>query len=228
MSGAATAPVYTGQMQQASGQGQFNAVQFQIQQALARLGTAMPVRVLTCSNNGGVSPVGRLTVQPLINMVDGAGNVTPHGTIFDIPYSRLQGGANAVIIDPQPGDVGIAVFSSRDMSSLKANIAAGKALAPTPPGSARRFDMADAMYVGGMLNGTPTQYVAFSPTGINITSPNAVTINAANVTLDSAGNLAVKGEITAGAGGGDSVTLQQHKHGTGTAAAGTSIPTAGT
>ena len=54
---------------------------------------------------------------------------------------------------------------------------------------------------------------------VNIVSPGDVTIT---------GNLKVTGEITAGFGTGDSVTLQQHKHGTGAAAAGTSVPTAGT
>lgn len=219
---------FTGQQQQASGSGQFNAVQFQIAQAMSRLGTAALVKVLTATNNGGITPIGRLTVQPLVNMLDGAGQPVPHGTIYDIPYVRMQGGANAIILDPQPGDVGIAVFSSRDISAVKANIAAGNAPAPTNPGSLRRFDMADAMYVGGLLNAAPVQFIAFNPTGISITSPNAVTIQAANVTLDSSGNLAVKGGITAGQGGGDQVTLQGHKHGTGSAAAGTVAPTAGT
>ncbi len=42
------------------------------------------------------------------------------------------------------------------------------------------------------------------------------------------GNLHVSGAVVAGFGGGDAVSLQTHKHGTGTAAAGTSAPTAGT
>ena len=43
------------------------------------------------------------------------------------------------------------------------------------------------------------------------------------------GNLTVTGEITAGFGTGDSVTLQQHRHGAaGTLATGTTIPTPGT
>jgi phage gp45-like len=53
--------------------------------------------------------------------------------------------------------------------------------------------------------------------GINIAGNVAIT-----------GNATVTGEVTAGFGTGDSVTLQKHQHGTGTAAAGTSVPTAGT
>ena len=42
------------------------------------------------------------------------------------------------------------------------------------------------------------------------------------------GDLHVSGAVVAGYGGGDAVSLQTHRHGTGTAAAGTSAPTAGT
>ena len=42
------------------------------------------------------------------------------------------------------------------------------------------------------------------------------------------GNLRVTGSITGGYGSGDAVSLQTHQHGTGSPAAGTSAPTAGT
>ena len=44
--------------------------------------------------------------QPLVNMLDGAGDATEHGTIFGLHYTRLQGGANAIILDPQVDDIG--------------------------------------------------------------------------------------------------------------------------
>lgn len=61
-------------------------------------------------------------------------------------------------------------------------------------------------------------------------TPSGVTINMnsnGNVSILN-GDLHVQGDVIAGYGGGDSVTLQNHRHGTGTAAAGTVVPTAGT
>jgi hypothetical protein len=36
-----------------------------------------------------------------------------------VPYFRVQGGADAIIIDPKVGDLGIAVFCSRDITGVK-------------------------------------------------------------------------------------------------------------
>jgi hypothetical protein len=51
------------------------------------------------------------------------------------------------------------VICDRDSSAVKAS----KDIAN--PGSYRRFDLADGMYFGGFLNGTPDQYVRFFDTG---------------------------------------------------------------
>jgi hypothetical protein len=91
---------------------------------------------------------------------------------------RLQGGTNAVILDPKVDDIGIAVFASRDISSVIAN------KGPANPGSRRMHSMADGLYIGGVLNGTPEQYVQFSDAGITLSSPNAITLQAPAVTID--------------------------------------------
>jgi hypothetical protein len=188
---------------------------------LNRISTAMPVMVQAVSSPGGLNPVGFVDVLPLVNQLDGNGQLTPHVTVYHLPYFRLQGGANAVIIDPQANDIGLVVFASHDISSVKAT------KKQSNPGSRRRYNMADGIYIGGILNGTPTQYVLFDSTGITLVSPTAIMLQAPNVTLDSSGNLATKGEITAKTGA-SSVKLSTHKHGTGTAAAGTVAPTPGT
>jgi phage baseplate assembly protein gpV len=117
----------------------------------------------------------------------------PHGTIYSVPYFRLQGGANAVILDPQVGDIGIAVFAESDISSVKA------AKAQANPGSARKFDMADGLYLGGFLNGTPSQYVQFSASGITLLSPSAVTIQAPTVTIQ-APTITLSGQVNQSGG----------------------------
>jgi hypothetical protein len=78
-------------------------------------------------------------------------------------------------------------------------------------------------------------YVIYGPNGVvlrdtasNTTftlTPSGITIKG-NVTIQ--GSLTATGGITAGQGTGDQVGLQSHRHGTGTAAAGTVAPTAGT
>lgn len=163
---------YVGQAPAASGSGDFNAMQFLIRQVLGKIGTTMLVEVEAVTNAGGVSPVGFVDIKPMVAQTDGAGNVTVHGTIFNVPYFRLQGGANAVILDPQVGDIGIAVVASRDISSAKATKAAAA------PGSRRRFDLADSLYIGGVLNDAPTQYVRFSAAGIEVKSPTKIILDA--------------------------------------------------
>lgn len=159
--------------------GDFDRQSFLIAQALAKMQTATLVRVESCTNEGDLSPVGLVDVTPLVNQLDGQGNPTPHVTIYNLPYLRIQGGKNAVIIDPEPGDIGMAAFASRDISKIKATKKQGN------PGSNRQYSFADGMYFGGMLNGVPTQYIKFSADGILIHSPNKITLEATDVAITS-------------------------------------------
>lgn len=185
---------YVGYANESSDASELNRMSFVIERILARVSTATLVVVKAVTNPGGVGPVGTVDVQPLVSQLSGDGKATPHGTIYEIPYMRLQGGTNAVIIDPKVGDIGICVFASRDISSVKAN----KAVAN--PGSRRRFDMADGLYLGGVLNGTPEQYVRVSGEGIELHA-DLVTVS---------GSLSVgtgaTGSFTTGAG--DTVTVR--------------------
>ena len=158
--------------------GEFDRIAFMVQQALSKMQTATLVRIEACTNAGGLSPVGYVDVTPMVNQLDGQGNPTPHVTIYNVPYFRLQGGANGIIIDPQKGDIGVAVFASRDISQVKTTKKQGN------PGSHRQYSFADGMYLGGMLNGTPTQYIQFSTAGIRIHSPTRVKIDAPDVLIE--------------------------------------------
>ena len=168
---------FSGFQQPNTGGSDYNAQSFLIQSLLSRISTATVVKVVACTNSGGLSAVGFVDILPLVNQIDGAGNAMPHGVVYRCPYFRIQGGANAVIIDPQPGDLGIAIFADRDISSVTAN--KGQA----NPGSRRRFDMADALYLGGVLNGVPSQFVRFSAAGIEISASTAITLEAPMVSI---------------------------------------------
>lgn len=197
--------------------GQYNRVAFIVQQLLSKMQTATLVRVDACSNDGGLSPVGTVDITPLVNQIDGNQQPTPHITIYNVPYLRMQGGSNAIILDPQVGDIGIAVFASRDISKVV------NTKSQANPGSFRQYDFADGLYIGGMLNAIPQQYVRFSDSGIDIVSPNTVTVRAPNISLDGAvtitetltvtGNIVAEADLTiTGATIGDGINLATHTH----------------
>lgn len=202
------------------GAAEFNAV---IHNLLSKLQTVTLVQVVAV-DGAGVAPVGTVDVQPLVQMVDGAGNVYAVGKIFSVPYLRLQGGVNAIICDPVVGDIGLCAFASRDISAVKRN------KAESAPASRRQHDWNDGLYLGGFLNGTPQQYVQFASNGIVIHSPKSITLEAPNIKLQASsvttqtGSFAVNASQTAqftGGGGissdGDvkagSVSLKNHTHG---------------
>lgn len=153
---------------------------FVIQQLMGGMATATIVRVVACTNDGDLSPAGTVDVLPLVNMLTGDSVAFGHEVLHGLPYSRLQGGDNAVIIDPKVNDLGIAVFASRDISAVV------KSKSQANPGSARQFSMSDGMYIGGLLNGAPTQYVQFTDTGITIKSPSKITLEAPEIDLKGA------------------------------------------
>lgn len=198
-------PPPVGMLQIANLWGSYNNVIFAIRQAMAKMQTATLVKVISCTNDGGVSPVGFVNVQILVNQQNSLGVAIPEGQLVNLPYLRMQGGANAVILDPQQGDIGIAVFASRDISGVVAT----KAQANPP--TFRMYDFSDGMYLGGLLNAAPTQYVQFTSYGITVVSPNKVTLQAPTVAVE--GNLTVSGTTT-GTGDGTfaGIDVQTHTH----------------
>jgi Phage protein Gp138 N-terminal domain len=190
---------YTGRADETTGAAEFNALTFLINQVISAKWTITLCQVKSVQG-GGIAASSIVSVQPMVSQVDGQGNATPHGTISNIPVLRLQGGNNAVIIDPVVGDIGILACASRDISSVKANQAVSN------PGSLRAFDPADGIYIGGVLNKAPTQYVLFSQSGIKIVDANnnVIETKAAGVSINGllinqqgqvAGNLPVTGNL---------------------------------
>lgn len=186
-----------GQQDPSTQASEYAALAFVVQQLLQKMQTVTLVRVVSCSNDGGVSPVGTVSVQPLVNQMSGDRQPTPHGVIFNVPYFRLQGGASAVILDPEVGDIGMCAFASRDISAVKTAKDAAN------PGSFRQYDWADGLYFGGLLNAVPTQYVRFHAGGIELKAP----------TVHVEGNLTVSGSVVAdGDVTGDGTSLHTHVH----------------
>lgn len=212
---------YVGTQGPESRANEFNAVEFVITQLLNKRNYTTLVQVMAVRSAGEVAPVGFVDVQIMLNQIDAAGNSMPHGIVNNVPYFRLQGGANAVIIDPQVGDIGMATFADRDISSVKANRAISN------PGSKRRADIADGLYTGGFLNAAPTQYVRFTDSGIEVVSPTNVTVRAPTINMVGAesvmlqsASIVLDGPVTGTAGAaftgdvsGQGTSLHTHKHG---------------
>jgi hypothetical protein len=246
-----------GQQSPATTEHEYNILSFVFGLMLQKIQTCTLVKVVSCTNTGGVSPVGTVVVQPLVNQMTASRKGIPHGQLYSCLYSRISGGTNAVIMDPKAGDIGLMGFCSRDISNVVAT--AGQA----NPASYRMFDWADGIYVLGIpLGVTPAQYVQFSEDGISLVSPNAITLQAPTITIDctdltidattsvevTAPTITLNGAVTVGGtlnqtGGGavafsgsmdaagevtgNGVALSTHKHSPGTYVVGSS-PVTGT
>jgi hypothetical protein len=127
----------------------------------------------------------------LVNQVAGDGSLVPHVTLYGVPYLRIQGGANAVIMDPQVGDIGLLATCSRDISTVVAT------QAQSTPGP-RQFNFADSVYLGGMLNAAPTQYIQFNTDGITILTPQKMQLQSTgdtDITASGDANITASGDL---------------------------------
>ncbi len=180
------------------------ALETLIRKSLSDLGTNTLVQVKAVHPGDGI--VGKVDVHPMVHQQTSDGVSVPHGTIYGVPYLRIQGGACAIIVDPVVGDIGYAIISGRDQSN------AVESRAPSSPGSFRQHSMADCVYVGGFLGAAPTHYVQVTTDGIRLVTTGKVTIEASEVDINCPVN--VSGPITAtGDITGNGISLDNHMHG---------------
>lgn len=193
---------YTSNRRLNSGASPVNAISFLIENTVkGMINTAIPVRVDTVTAGGSGDAAGYVSVTPLVCQRGADGNSLPPCSLPRLPYFRLQSGQCAVVIDPRPGDIGLAVFAQQDCS----NVASGMT-APAQAGSFRCYDMADGFYIGGFLGETPDTFIELNTASKEITvkSPVKVTIDAPAIICDApqttmTGNLQVDGNITTSA-----------------------------
>lgn len=195
----------------------YQALAFFWNAMMSRVRTAHPVEVKAV-HGGGLGPVGTVDVLPLVNQMDGIGQGTPHQTVYGRPYLRWQAGqagtCSAVILDPAVNDRGLLVCCDRDISAVIAT------LSQALPGSLRRFNFADGIYLGCCASSvTPTDYVWIKAAGagISIVSNGTITIQGAQINLTGPVNangatISNAGEVTDAAG----KVLGTHEHTPGT------------
>lgn len=103
------------------GQSETGATNFVIEKMLRQVYTVLPVSVQSVEQPNPTGEVGFVDVVPLIRQVDGEGKAIAASSLYRLPFFRAQCGKNAVIVNPQPGDKGLALFSMRDVSVLKSS-----------------------------------------------------------------------------------------------------------
>ena len=139
---------------------------FIVEQMTKGMMTAMPVIVHAVNDPDNEL----IDVTPAINQENANGDSVDHNVIYNVPVCRLQRGNSAVIMRPKKGDKGLVVFATQDISVFK------KVKNFCKTGTFARHDWANAIYVIGLCNTAPTQYIVFNDSDITIVTPKLIII----------------------------------------------------
>jgi hypothetical protein len=154
---------------------------FIIEQMTKGMMTAMPVIVM-----GVNSPDNELIdVTPALSQENANGDSVEHNVIYNVPVCRLQRGNSAVIMPPVKGDKGLVVFATQDISIFK------KVKNFCKTGTFARHDWSNAIYVMGLCNAAPTQYIRFNDADITITTPKLIV----NGNIETTGTIKNNGHV---------------------------------
>lgn len=158
----------------------------------------LPVKVVNVEQPSPTDQVGFVDVMPLIKQVDGEGSAVEPSVLYRLPFYRLQAGANAVIVNLQPGDKGAGALCHARY--LGAQVHPRR---PVQPGTRRFFAAGDGYYLGGWLNDAPERYVMIDDQGVTIEGVAKIemhgadtTINAeSSCTINAAGGCTINGDV---------------------------------
>lgn len=188
----------------------YNAQLFLIEQVIKQsVCTAIPVRVDSVNRNADGSGAGTLSATPLVAQTDADGNLIAPVSLPRLPYFRYQHGTAAVICDPVPGDIGLAIFAQQDCSRVNGGTE------PVVPGSFRSFDMSDGFYIGGFFGKKPETFVHLEQSGtVRVVTPVKVQIESPQIELTAdesvkltAPQIYLNGQVTSGGTSGASATF---------------------
>lgn len=141
--------------------------------------TAIPVLVEAVFP-GDDAAAGYVQCLPLVMPRDPQNQSIQTVSIPKLPFFRLHAGRAAIVCDPVPGDVGLAIFAQQDCSLVKKGTNT-----PQPAGTFRCFDMSDGFYFGGFYNGNGDTNIVFGQQGnITINAPTAQTVNTTNCVVN--------------------------------------------
>jgi hypothetical protein len=173
-----------GNRKPASGNSLVNVLDFFMSNFLAsKVHTAEVVKVVGVEAQGVEGPAGYVDCVPMVAQTDAFGQSVPQANLYKLPYFRIQAGSVAIVIDPEPGDIGLAIFTKSDSTGVQQN-----AETPVQPASYRTFDEGNGFYLGGFLNKQPVDVY------IELSQEKTVNIKArSNILIDSSGTVTIKG-----------------------------------
>ena len=173
-----------GNQKPTSGNSVYNSLDMMMRNFIdANVNTAAVVTVTGCDEPGPEGAAGYVTVKPLVAPVDNFGEAMPTAEAFQLPFLRYQAGKAAVVLDPQPGDIGLAVYTKSDSSGVGQG----------QPASNRTFDAANGFYIGGFSNQAPEIFIELNKEGeINIKAKADITIETEGDIKMAAANIAMK------------------------------------
>ena len=190
----------------------YNKLMFIIERAISeRINTSALVRIDGCTSQGPDGPAGTVAATPLVAQTDAEGNALPMVSLPSLPHYRMQGGIAAIILDPVPGDIGVASFCKADSSTVKPGTTE-----PQRPGSFRSFDQADGMLVASVSNKAPEVWIEIrqdktiiihAPEGCTIETDKTVEIRAAEGIVLDAPQTTITGNLTATGEKGDAIGM---------------------
>lgn len=167
-----------------TGSSEYNVLDFVIRSIVCGLvNTAIPVRVDKVERPAEGGGAGYLSATPLIKMRSAKGDALDVVSIPKLRWFRLQHGTAAIIVDPKPGDIGLAVFAQQDVSALNGSSE------PIQPGSFRCYSISDGFYFGGFWGQKPTTFIRIEDNGqVTVTAPQSVVVNSIDVTVNASGS----------------------------------------
>lgn len=167
-----------------TGSSEYNVLDFVIRSIVCGLvNTAIPVRVDKVERPAEGGGAGYLSATPLIKMRSAKGDALDVVSIPKLRWFRLQHGTAAIIVDPKPGDIGLAVFAQQDVSALNGGSE------PLQPGSFRCYSISDGFYFGGFWGQKPTTFIRIEDNGqVTVTAPQSVVVNSIDVTVNASGS----------------------------------------
>lgn len=204
--------------------GAYNALDFAMNQKLKDgMQTSFVGRIDSCSGKGSEAGSGTVSATQLTAQADASGKSLPMPSMTKLPYTRLQGGIAAVIIDPVPGDICVFSCCKQDISGIKQGTSQ-----PVPAGSYRSFSQSDSIAVGAIHTKTPEVWIEIkqdktviihAPKGVKIETDETVEVTAKKVDITAPevsikGNVKVAGSVTSTGdmlAGGKSYLSHTHK-----------------
>ena len=204
--------------------GAYNALDFAMNQKLKDgMQTSFVGRIDSCSGKGSEAGSGTVSATQLTAQADASGKSLPMPSMTKLPYTRLQGGIAAVIIDPVPGDICVFSCCKQDISGIKQGTSQ-----PVPAGSYRSFSQSDSIAVGAIHTKTPEVWIEIkqdktvvihAPKGVKIETDETVEVTAKKVDITAPevsikGNVKVAGSVTSTgdmSAGGKSYLSHTHK-----------------